>query len=240
MIDTALILAGGRGTRLKDFGESLDFDVSKIHKSMIPIGGKPLLERNLEWLKRHGVKNVIIGVGYNKESIINYFGNGKKWGLNIRYCQHDPKTGTGEAFRHDIEKANLKAENFYALNSDQLTNFNLKKLAMFHLKPHPCPCPLATLLLVFPTLPYGLVKVNPQGQVMNFVEKPKLSFPTNAGIYVFNIKIKNYLKGDVERETFVKLAKEKKLRALVYKGFWDTINTLKDWKRIEKMFNTKN
>jgi mannose-1-phosphate guanylyltransferase len=240
-VDIAFILAGGKGKRMIGFSElpnglnGQGFNPEKIHKSMIPVKGKPLLEHTILWLKKWGIKRIILGVGYRKESIINYFKAGKKWDVDIKYVEHNPEGGTADALKEDIEKSKINDNYFFAMNSDQLTSFPLKKLieVCFSSK-NP---PIATVGLVYPTFPFGKVEWNPKTQmIINFKEKPVIKIPTNAGIYLFSKEIKSYLKGDLEKHTFPILVKKNKIKGYLYKGFWDTINTIKDWERINSKF----
>ncbi len=241
-IKTVIILAGGRGRRMINFSALPDalreqnFDLEKMHKSMVPVVGKPLLEHTLLWLKKWGIKRIVLGVGYQKESIVNYFKDGKKWGVKIIYTEHNPEGGTADALKEDIEKSKINDNYFFVTNADQLTSFPLKKLieVCFSGKTRP----IATVGLVYPTFPFGKVEWNPKTQmIINFKEKPIVKIPTNAGIYLFSKEIKTYLKGDLEKYTFPILVKENKIEGYLYKGFWDTINTIKDWERINNQLN---
>ena len=243
-IETAIILAGGRGRRMINFSALPDtlreqsFDLEKMHKSMVPVAGKPLLEHTLLWLKKWGIKKIVLGVGYQKESIINYFGDGKKWDVEIIYTEHNPEGGTADALKEDIEKSKINDNYFFVTNADQLTSFPLKKLieVCFSGKTRP----IATVGLVYPTFPFGKVEWNPKTQmIINFKEKPIVKIPTNAGIYLFSKEIKSYLKGDLEKYTFPILVKKNKIEGCLYKGFWDTINTIKDWERINNQLNNQ-
>jgi NDP-sugar pyrophosphorylase family protein len=229
-VNTAIIIAGGTGSRMKEIGND-DNGVSSLPKPMIHVYGKSILERNINWLKKHGIKNIIIGVAYKKGKIIEYFGNGKEFGVNIKYSEHSTEDGTGDAFRKAIENTELKEKYFYALNSDQLTDFDITKLADHHVN-----AALATILLVYPTYPFGIVEIDDGGWVVEFKEKPKIEKFSNGGIYLFDMNIKDYLEGDVEKNTFVKLSKKKKIQTVKYEGFWDTINTFKDLKRVDELF----
>lgn len=231
-IKTAVIIAGGKGTRMKSLDEDVPNNFLNIHKAMIDVLGKPLLERNVDWLKRHGVENIIIGVAHKKEGIIDYFGDGKRFGVNITYTEHDPDGGTGDAFLTDIEKSGITDKYFYALNSDQITDFDLNKLSEKHFST--IPSPLATIMLVYPTSPFGLVEITNDGKVVEFKEKPKLPVISNGGIYLFDIDIKGFLSGDVERNTFVELARMGRLQSVIHDGFWETINTYKDFIRVKE------
>jgi len=228
-VNTAIILAGGKGERLRSIGANMD---SMPPKPMTKIAGKPILEHAIQWLKRNNVKNIIIGVAYKKEQIIDYFGSGEKFGVNIKYSEHDVEDGTGDAFRKAIENTNLTDSHFYAMNGDQFTDFSLETMLKAHTDEGGS---LATILLIRPFSPYGMVEFDESMKIKSFREKPRLSTWTNSGIYLFDIRIKPYLEGDVEKVAFERLSKEKKLMSVAYDGFWDTITTQKDIKRISEL-----
>lgn len=243
-VKTAIILAGGKGKRMIDFSvlpESLSkqgFNPEKTHKSMIPIGGRPFLEHNILWLKKWGIKKIIIGVGYQKESIVNYFKDGGKWDVKIIYAEHSPEGGTADALREDIEKSGIEEEYFFVTNSDQLTSFPLKELIKVHFSETDKKGVVATIGLIYPAFPFGKVEWDPKTyRVINFQEKPVIKIPTSAGIYLFSKEIKPYLKNDLEKYAFPSLVKEGRIKGYLYAGFWDTINTIKDWERINNQLN---
>ncbi|PJA71277.1 nucleoside-diphosphate-sugar pyrophosphorylase, partial [Candidatus Pacearchaeota archaeon CG_4_9_14_3_um_filter_30_11] len=100
ILKTAIVLAGGKGTRLEE-------KTLELPKPLIPVGRKPLLEIILDWLKKNGVEKVIIGVAYKKEKIKEYFGDGSRFGLKIIYTEHDENDGTEDAFKTAIEKSKI-------------------------------------------------------------------------------------------------------------------------------------
>jgi len=104
----ALILAGGLGTRLQPLTKS-------IPKSMIPVLGKPFLEHELEMLSHHGIKNIVLSVGYLGEHIKDYFGDGSKKGLNIKYSLEEKPLGTGGAIKLAY---NLLMDEFFVVYGD--------------------------------------------------------------------------------------------------------------------------
>lgn len=243
-VETAIILAGGRGSRMINFSFLPDglrkqgFDPEKMHKSMIPIRKKPLLEHNILWLKKQKIKRIIIGVGAQKESIIDYFKNGEKWDVEIIYTEHNPKGGTADALKEDIKKSGIDDEYFFVMNGDQLTSLSLKELVKVHFSTVNS-LPIATIVIVYPTSPYGQIERDPETyKIINFKEKPILRIPTNAGIYLFTKDIYSYLEGDLETHTFPILAKKGKIKGYLYEGFWDTINTIKDWERVNDKFKS--
>lgn len=218
-LDTAVVLAGGSGSRLKPL-------TNDIPKGMIDVCGKPLLQWVIEWLRDNGVMHVVLGVAYLKEKIIEYFGNGRKFGIDIAYSVHTVDGGTGEGFRLAISRY-VDRDVFFAMNSDQLSNLNLSDVAEFHLKHNA----IATMVITNPRCPYGHVQVDDGCNAIGFVEKPPcLHAFCNAGIYVFNKEVLNHLpdKGNIEETTFPILAKRRQLKAYPFKGFFITVNTHKD------------
>lgn len=217
-IDTAVVLAGGAGTRLGNLTAS-------IPKALIKINEKPLLAWIIEWLSYNYVKNLIIGVAHRKEKIINFFGDGSEYSVNITYSVHTVEGGTAEGFRKAISRY-VSKETFFALNGDQITDLRLDDLASYHLKGKP----IVTMVGVHPPCPFGYISVTNDRYATHFVEKPKCHNLCSGGIYVFDHSILDYLpeRGDVEKTTFPLLASQRKLLMYEYNGFFVTINTQKD------------
>ncbi len=223
---TAVIIAGGKGTRLEEHTEDLP-------KPLIPVAGKPILERILEWLKKNGVERVVIGVAYKKEMVKNYFGDGEEFGIKIIYTEHDENGGTEDAFKTAIEQSGIEDENFYAMNGDQITNLNLSELAAKHLKSKA----IVTMTTVNLKTNFGIVETDKNQQVTEFKEKGELQDKImNAGIYVFNRKIKNYLKGgNIEENAFRKLVDNGKIHSFHHNEIWLTVNDKKELKHAEEV-----
>ncbi|MCR4284920.1 MAG: nucleotidyltransferase family protein [archaeon] len=227
-LKTAVIIAGGKGSRLEEHTEDLP-------KPLVPVGGKPILERILEWLKKNGVENVVIGVAYKKEMVMSYFGDGSEFGLNIKYIEHDMNGGTEDAFKTDIEKAGIEEEDFFAMNGDQVTNLDLGAAADSHLASGA----VATLVTVSLKTNFGVVDINEKNQIVHFQEKGEVKDKRmNSGIYVFNKKIKDYLSGgNIEENTFRKLCEERALNSFYHDGIWFTVNDKKELKKAEEFLN---
>jgi mannose-1-phosphate guanylyltransferase len=216
---TAIILSGGEGLRLRPITHD-------IPKGLVKVGGKPLLEWVVEWLQQNRVTDLVIGVAYLKEKIMRYFGRGERFGVDIRYSIHTVEGGTSEGFRLAISRY-VDSPSFFALNGDQITNLRLGKIYKTH-RENGC---LASIAVVHPRLPFGLVEIDQGGFCRGFVEKPLLNDVfISMGIYVFNRKVLNYLprRGDVERTTFPKLAKMNKLKAFKHNGSFITVNSLRE------------
>ena len=120
-----VILAGGLATRLKSI-------TNKIPKSMIKINNKPFLEYQIELLQRNGISEIILCVGYLGEQIEEYFGNGKKLGINIKYSyENEQLLGTGGAIRNTLD---LLSNYFFVLYGDSYLNVNYKEIYNYFLK----------------------------------------------------------------------------------------------------------
>jgi mannose-1-phosphate guanylyltransferase len=216
---TAVILSGGEGLRLRPITHD-------IPKGLVKVGGKPLLEWVVEWLQQNRVTDLVIGVAYLKEKIMRYFGNGAKFGVDIRYSVHTVEGGTSEGFRLAISR-HVDFPSFFALNGDQITNLRLDTIYNSHRK-NEC---LASLAVVHPRLPFGLVRIDRKGFCRGFVEKPVLNDVfISMGVYVFDRNVLSYLprRGDVERTTFPKLAKLNKLGVFKHNGSFITVNSLRE------------
>ena len=224
VLKTAIIIAGGKGTRL---GENY----KEIPKPLVSVGGMPILERIIIWLKENGVENVIIGVAYQKEKIKDYFGNGSKWGLKINYTEHDENGGTEDAFKTAIEQSDINDENFYAMNGDQFTDLQLKGLTNSHLKNDA----IVTLVTIKLKTNFGIIEVDNLNRITSIQEKWAVpNVLMNTGIYIFNKKIKDYLHGgNIEENAFRVLSKEQKLFSFYYDGDWFSFNDTKELKKAE-------
>ena len=172
----ALILAAGEGTRLRPL-------TLERPKPMLPVGGKPLLEHLVAWLRRHGVAEMAINLHHRPEAISDYFGDGHRFGVSITYSYEDQLLGTAGAAKR---LQPLFDGTFVVVYGDVFTNLDLSRLIGFHLridKPGglcdnmgivPSSLPWATLSLYRVEDPSacGLVELDGQGRVIRFVEKP--------------------------------------------------------------------
>ncbi len=217
--NTAIIMAGGRGLRLSPF-------TNDRPKPMINVLNKPLLQWTVESLAAQGIKKIVIGVAYKKETIIEHFKNGKDYGVDIVYSEHTVEGGTAQGFRFAISRF-VKDKTFLAMNGDELIDIDLKQLYDFHSQHKP----IATIVTTDVKIPFGVLKINNNGDIMMFEEKPTIpGYRVSTGVYLFDRDILSFLPetGEIERTTFKTLAKSKKLKAFVHNGFWCTVNNLKE------------
>lgn len=178
-----IFMAGGLGTRLHPL--TLEYP-----KPLIKIGNKPILEILLENFIANGFHHFYLSVNYKATMIQDYFGNGEKWGVDIRYIQESQALGT-------IGGLNLLSEKpthpFFVINADIITNLNFEKILEFH-RFH-LHHPLATVCVrqYQNTIPYGVVKIDSGNHNLIMIEeKPTHSYFVNAGIYVLDPAVLNY------------------------------------------------
>lgn len=225
----AVILAGGQGKRLRPLTDS-------VPKPLITVAGKPIVVRQIEWLKSHDVKEFILSIGYLREKFMDALGSGRKLGVHISYIVEDEPLGTGGGLRN--AKLLLdKEEYFYVVNGDIITDID-PTILIEELKEDT----VGAIALVPLPSPYGIVEVNGESKILDFKEKPLLTrYWINAGVYIFKPEVFNYLpdKGDIEKTTFPTLAKKGKLKAVKYQkpNLWKSIYTYKDIEEVEAALN---
>ena len=221
-----VVLCGGKGTRLSEYTE-------QIPKPLIEVGGKPILLHTMEMYSNYGHKDFILCLGYKGDKIKDYFE--KLDSFNIEFV--DTGIDSNKAERIMKIKNYVKEDDFFVTYVDDLSDVNINELLKFHYKNKK----IVTLTAVDLMSPFGILEVNKKWEVTTFKEKPRLEYFMNGGFYVFNRKIFDYIKKgyDLEKETFEELAKEKMICAFYHKGFWKSMNTLKDVIELNEMFKSK-
>ncbi len=207
----AIILAGGRGKRLRPITDY-------IPKPLVPIKNIPIIEWQLKYLKKFGVDEVIICTGYKQEMVENYL-NAKKIEIKIKYSIEKTPLGTGGA----IKKAGkmIKEKSFFVINGDTITNIDLKKLSKKQNS-------IASIEL---QTKFGILEIS-NDKIINFKEKKEIPDTwMNAGIYHLEKNILKDLpdKGDIEKTVFPDYAKKGKLNIVKFKNVkWYSIDSFKD------------
>ena len=221
----AIILAGGKGERLRPYTEDRP-------KPMVPIMGVPILAFQMNWLKGQGVRRVVISCGYRHEVIEEYFGDGEKLGLDIVYSVEDQPLGRGGAIKKAFRSLQPDGEFVIATNGDIVTNLNLNDLITAHREQKA----LATVTLTPLVSPYGIADVSDDGFIQNFREKPELPYWMNAGVYVLDRALYDQLpdKGDHEDTTFPELARQRRFYGFRSRDFWRAVDTAKDLSELSK------
>jgi mannose-1-phosphate guanylyltransferase len=221
-----ILLVGGMGTRLMP----LTHDTPK---PMLPIAGLPVTEHQLIAAKRAGIKTIVLATSYLSEVFTPYFGDGSKWGLDLRYAVEETPLGTGGAIKNAATALNLTAgsdEPIVIFNGDVLSSHDLGKQIQEHVN-HQADVTLH-LTHVDDARAYGCVPVDENGRVTAFLEKMEnpITNTINAGSYVFHPSVIETIAADtvvsVERDVFPALvAAGKKIYGYVEDAYWLDIGT---------------
>jgi mannose-1-phosphate guanylyltransferase len=235
----AMLLAAGFGTRLRPLTDN-------VPKCMVSIGGKPILEHNLLWLRNFGITDVLINLYYLPQVVINYFGDGSKWGIKINYSIEKQILGTSGGVKNVAWF--FEEEPFVIWYSDNLCSCNLDRVHTFHHNK----AGIATIVLYHreDVTQCGIVKLDDNNRILRFLEKPQkdqvFSHWVNAGIYIVEPEIINHIPADKPsdfgRDIFPKLLEDNKLLygCSLIKGekFWWNDN-LDDLQRTKDDFEKK-
>jgi len=226
----ALILAGGKGTRLRPL-------TYKTPKALIDIQGKTLTEWLFDLFKKYGIRDVILSVGYLADKIRDYFTDGSKFGMNIEYVEESKPLGTAGPLRL---AESMLTDSFIVSNGDELKCINIPRMFRLHKRKKA----LVTIALTSvddPSL-YGVARLD-GSRILEFVEKPKKSeAPSNlinSGFYIIEPEVIEMIPSGkfcmLEKEVFPKLAREGRLRGFPFSGQWMDTGS---FERLEKARKT--
>ena len=208
----AIILAGGRGKRLRPITDY-------VPKPLVPLNNIPIIEWQIKYLKNFGVDEVIICTGYKTEMIQHFLSIKNNLGIKIKFSVEKTPLGTGGAIKQAGKL--IKDKSFFVINGDTITNIDLKKLLK---KPNA----IAAIEL---RTKFGIMETK-DDKVTRFREKKEVSDVwMNAGIYHLENKILKDLpkKGDIEKTVFPDYAKKGKLNTIKFKKTrWYSIDSFKD------------
>ena len=218
----AIILAGGRGKRLKPVTDY-------VPKPLVPIKNIPIIEWQIKYLKKFGIKEVIICTGYKADMIESYL-NMKKLGIKIKFSIEKSPLGTGGAIKKAGKMINEKS--FFVINGDTITNIDLRKLASKK----------NSIAAIELRTKYGILELE-SDKIINFKEKKEIPDTwMNAGIYHLQKEIikKLPVKGDIEKTVFPDYAKKGLLDTIKFKNVeWFSVDSFKDMEecstRVEKI-----
>jgi mannose-1-phosphate guanylyltransferase len=181
----AVILVGGEGTRLRPLTVNLS-------KTMVPVLNKPFLEHLILYLRKHGIRDIILSMGYLPGPIRSYFGDGTGLDVRLTYVVEDTPLGTAGAVKN---VASLLDGTFLVCNGDVLTEIDLTEMMDRHREKSPR-VSIALTPVENPTM-YGVVETDAGGKVTRFVEKPPPEEVTsnmiNAGIYIIEPQVLDYV-----------------------------------------------
>ncbi|MCK5025399.1 MAG: nucleotidyltransferase family protein [Nanoarchaeota archaeon] len=229
-LKTAIILAGGKGTRLRPL---TDF----TPKPLLPVNGKPIIEHIIDNLKRGGVKHIILSVGYKADKIKDYFGDGSAFGVKIDYCIEDTPLGTGGAIK--LASRGI-VRSFIALNGDNLADFDYDKMYEVHRRNN-----ARITMALYPVedvTQFGIVKLDGE-IIVEFIDKPQIeeapSNLNNAGAYIIEQGVLDMLPEgmcSIEKDCFEKLAVEGVIFAYSHEDQWFPTDNIEKYNNANKKY----
>jgi len=225
----AIVLAGGKGTRLAPY-------TSILPKPLMPIGEMPILEVMLMQMKHAGVNEVILTVGHLSSLLRAYFGYGEQWDMNIHYSYEKEPLGTAGP----IGQVKGLHDTFFVTNGDILTTLDLKELLDFHQKQGG----IATVAVHKRKvrIDLGVVESDENFTITGYIEKPTIDYTVSMGIYVFEPRILEYIPAkqylDFPDLVLKLIAAGEKVVAYPFDGYWMDLGRPDDYIKANEDFNS--
>ena len=219
----AVILAGGKGTRLRPY-------TTAFPKPLMPIGEKPILEIIVRQLAAHNLTDIVMTVGHLGELIAAFFGDGSAFGVNVTYAREDTPLGTAGGLgliRDDLN------DTFLIVNGDTLTTLDYTDLINFHKGEGAA----ATVALKRRQIhiDFGVVEVNGDGTVRDYIEKPTHESLVSMGISVLQPDVLEHIEQGqyLDFPTLIQrlVARGKRVSGYIYDGYWLDIGRPEDYER---------
>jgi mannose-1-phosphate guanylyltransferase len=226
----AVILAGGKGTRLRPL-------TLKTPKALVDIQGQTMTEHLFDLFKKYGIRNMILSVNYLKEKIMGHFEDGSKFGVNVDYVEENEPLGTAGALR--LLKDKLKGA-FIVSNGDELKDINIPRMYRLHKRKNA----LVTIALTTVEDPsqYGVARLD-GSRIVEFVEKPKKedapSNLINSGFYIIEPEVIDMIGPGFqmfETDIFPKIAAMGRLRGFPFSGQWFDTGNMERLERARKLW----
>lgn len=247
-----VILCGGRGTRLREKTE-------EIPKPLVEIGGRPILWHVMKLYAHFGFRDFLLCLGYKGVKIKEYFVESNTWRLNdfslslgnngskIKLLDNEQErwniafidTGLDTKTGGRIKKIQpcIKGDLFMATYADGVADIDVNALLEFH-KRHGR---IATVTAVRPASQFGIMQLDGNGRVAEFMEKPRLNDWVNGGFFVFDHRVFDYLEENsiLEQEPFERLAEEGEIMAYRHEGYWACMDTYKDTATLNGLWRSR-
>ena len=221
-----VILCGGRGTRLQEQSES-------VPKPLIEVGGRPIVWHVIQMYLARGFRRFLLLTGYLAEQV-EAFAADQPWppDVDISCLDTGAETPTGERLRRAAPR--LVEERFCLAYADGVADIDLAALLAHHREHGEA----ATVAVVQPQLPFGVARLDADGSVAAFVEKPRSELWVNAGFFCFERQALDVLEpgSTLEREPLERLAATGQLRAFRHEGFWECMDTYTDWIALNELW----
>jgi NDP-sugar pyrophosphorylase family protein len=223
----AVILAGGKGTRLEPY-------TTILPKPLMPIGDMPILEILLRQMKRGGIDHAVLTVGHLASLLRAYFGDGSEWGLDITYSLEQTPLGTAGpiALVKGLDKT------FLVSNGDVLTTLDIKKLLAFHKSKGGIATIAAHRRQV--KIDLGVIQMDGDERVSGYIEKPTSEYTVSMGVYVFEPRVLNFIPVgeylDFPDLILKLIANGEKVCGYAFDGYWMDIGRSDDYVQANKDF----
>jgi len=218
----AVVLAGGKGTRLAPYTKILP-------KPLMPIGDMPILEILLLQMKRYGVDEVVITVGHLAELMRAFFQDGHRLGLKIDYSFEDQPLGTAGP----ISLISGLDETFMVCNGDVLTTLNMKELMDYHKEKGAIATIAAHERKV--KIDFGVIETNSDYEISGYIEKPSYDFYVSMGVYIFEPRVLSYIKYneylDLPNLIIRLMEAGEKVASFPYSGYWMDLGRIDDYEQ---------
>lgn len=224
---TAVILAGGRGTRLAPY-------TTVFPKPLMPLGTQPILEVVVRQLRHFGFTRLVFAVGHLSELIQAYFGDGSKWGIRIEYSREDQPLGTAGP----IGLIDGLDEPFLVMNGDILSSIDFGDLWDQHQQSGA----LTTISLYKKqvNIDLGVIELGTKGEITGYTEKPTLYYDVSMGVYIFSPRIKDFIppgqRLDLPDLILQLLSAQEAVNGYHFKGHWLDIGRPDDYARAVEVF----
>ncbi len=223
----AILLAGGKGTRLAPY-------TTVLPKPLMPLGDMPIAEVIVRQFRRIGIQDVTFCVGYLSSLIQAYFGNGERFGLKIWYSEETRPLGTAGP----IGLVRELKDTFVVLNGDILTTLDFKAMVEFHREEKA----IATVGVFSKKIKIdlGILELDSKGRIQKYIEKPTLTYPVSMGIYVFEPDVLEYVpkKRHLDLPDLIRSLIKKGLPVQTFfcKGIWLDIGRKEDYDNALQVF----
>jgi NDP-sugar pyrophosphorylase family protein len=218
----AVILAGGKGTRLLPF-------TKVFPKPLVPLGEKPILDIIIRQLKHFGFTHITLAVGHMAEMIQTYIRNGERYGIEIDYAFEEEPLGTVGP----LAQINNLEQSFLVMNGDIITNLNYSDLVAFHKRQDA----IATIgaYQKHYKIDLGIIQNDNGYSIIDYIEKPTHTFKVSMGVYVFEDKVLNYIEPGkhLDFPDLVKrlLVNGQKVVSYPFNGYWLDIGNHSDYEK---------
>lgn len=218
----AVVLAGGKGTRLRPHTD-------EIPKPLLAVGGEPIVALLLRQMQKSGIKKVVMAVNHLSEQIARAIGDGQKFGLTVEYSHEQESLSTVAP----LKLVKNLPDDFIVANADVLTDLNFKNLFDNHIK-NRAKLTVATCARTSP-IDFGVLTVDDNGMAVGFNEKPTFNFIVSMGIYVFNKSVLEIVPENrpfgFDQLMYALLDRQIPIHTYPYSGYWLDIGRPDDFQK---------